>query len=345
MKITTHYFYAGDESAFVQWIEQQSYSAVFVLTDANVEGACLDIFSSFLPDLQFSTIVVQAGEAHKNMETLSLIWQQMQAADRHALLINLGGGVISDMGGLAASLFKRGISFIHIPTTLLAMADATSGGKTAVNFQQFKNHIGLFAQPEAVYVNTTFLQSLSEAHIRAGMAEILKLGIIYDEKLLQAYDAWDGNWNISLDWIKQSIEAKMRIVEQDPLEKGLRKLLNFGHTLGHALESMSMSSTIPLLHGEAVALGMQGEAHIALERKMISSQDFDRIIHWTNRLCPGYSWAEFDGSAFWKYLSGDKKNKNAQISFSLPTAIGMGAFDVFCTKEEIENGLQYILQK
>ena len=243
-------------SHFLQLQEQLAaaqYSKIFVLVDSNTKNHCLPILKKALNNVALTSILIEAGEAHKNINTCQRIWNALiqQRADRNAVLLNLGGGVIGDMGGFCASTFKRGIDFIQIPTTLLAQVDASIGGKLGIDFALVKNSIGLFKNPKGVYLHPAFFNTLPKAELYSGFAEIIKHTLIADEhywEQLLSFNNLEQN-----DWepvIKQSLLVKKRIVEQDPLEKGIRKSLNFGHTIGHAVESLSWETTQPLLHGE-----------------------------------------------------------------------------------------------
>jgi 3-dehydroquinate synthase len=344
MENTSKYFYAGDEAAFLDFIKQQKYTSIYVLSDENVYSKCTAILKEYIKNIWFSFIVVSSGEDNKNLSTLQEIWTQLENADRHALLINFGGGLIGDMGGMAASLHKRGIDFMHIPTTLLAMADATTGGKTGVNFHDIKNHLGLFSNPKAVYINPRFLETLSQEELLAGMAEIVKLGIIYKPDLLSQYEKWEDGSIPDLNLIRSALEAKLEIVEIDPIERGIRKLLNFGHTIGHALESASMSLDTSLLHGQAVAYGMLGESFMAHNRGMLSQDDFEKIQAWVLPLLPDYDLNLLDMNLMVKYLKADKKNYAANISFSLPLAIGEGSYDNYFETKEIQAAIRFLLK-
>lgn len=233
------------------FLAKHSYSKIAILVDENTKKFCLPL----LPRLKHIVIEIRSGETFKNVETCSFIWESLleHKLDRQSLLINLGGGVITDMGGFSASCFKRGIDFINIPTTLLAMVDASIGAKTGVDFGYQKNMIGLFSPAQKVLIDPTFLKTLEQRQILSGKAEMLKHGIIASKN---HFDKIVSSESIELESIKESIEIKAKIVAQDPTENGLRKSLNFGHTLGHALETWSLKNDKDILHGEAVAQGM-----------------------------------------------------------------------------------------
>ncbi|MEQ8926380.1 MAG: 3-dehydroquinate synthase family protein, partial [Fulvivirga sp.] len=250
-------------------------SKVAVLVDENTHEHCLP----HLGIKDFVLIRINSGEVHKNLATCQFIWETLtdHGFDRQGLLLNLGGGVIGDMGGFCASTYKRGIRFVNIPTTLLAQVDASVGGKLGIDFNRFKNHIGIFAEPEAVIIDPFFLETLPANELRSGFAEVIKHHLIRDLdgwKQLSQSKMETLNW---LEVIKHSVEIKNDIVIKDPKESGVRKILNFGHTIGHALESHYLNSDEPLLHGEAIALGMICESHISYQKNMISKEMLKEI--------------------------------------------------------------------
>ena len=245
------------------------YSQVAILVDENTKRDCL----SKLPQIESALIIeIKSGEQYKNISTCSFIWEQLTINnfDRNSLLINLGGGVIGDMGGFCAATYKRGLEFIHIPTTLLAMVDASVGGKLGIDFKGFKNQIGLFNNPKAVLISSVFLETLAESELKSGFAEVVKHALISDNSLwlkLKNTPFTDLDWE---DIIDTSIQIKNKIVLADPFEKGERKKLNFGHTFGHAIESYYLEKRTPISHGKAVFMGMILEAEIS---------DFERLTH------------------------------------------------------------------
>lgn len=316
-------------------------SKVFILTDENVAQFWLPEIEYWLNCKNAVEIVIKAGEQHKNLQTVQRIWRTLmkQHADRNALLINLGGGVISDLGGFAASTYKRGIKFVNVPTTLLAMVDAAIGGKTGIDFGGSKNQIGTFAEAEEVIIDPVFLETLPQREICSGLAEMLKYGFIADSNLL----------NVNLENYQQYIthcgEIKREIVMQDPTEKDLRKVLNFGHTLGHAIESHCLTTDYPLLHGEAVALGMVGALWLSvrqcgLDEKVL--QDFENQLPMLLSEVE-ISLSESDIEPILGYLVHDKKNKGEKPQFVLLEAVGKPVWDVEIEPNLVEESLQYII--
>lgn len=311
----------------------KNYSSVAVLADETTRVHCYEKVKGQLP--KHHLIVIPPGERHKNLEICRLVWQQLTEAelDRHSLLVVIGGGVAGDLGGFCASTFKRGIDFVLIPTTLLSMADSSIGGKTGIDFGSIKNHLGTFAMPKATWVVTSFLDTLPTSELRSGFAEIVKHAILSDRKL------WNSLRKKSLeqqDWrnlIKHSNAFKSSIVKKDPKEIGLRKVLNFGHTIGHALEGQALQTEKPILHGEAVAAGMIMESYIGLKKKLLKESEFDEIRDFILKIFgridvpPDESWMAT--------IRQDKKNKGKKILMALPRGIGKAVFDISVTESEI----------
>ena len=272
-------------------------------------------------------IEFEAGEQHKNIETCVQIWNVLTelGADRKSLVINLGGGVVTDLGGFVASTFKRGVDFIHIPTTLLSMVDASVGGKNGVDLGNLKNQIGVINVPTMVLIDTQYLETVPQNEMRSGLAEMLKHGLIYDkaywEKFLdlKAIDYADFD-----ELIYRSVEIKNEIVKQDPTEKNIRKALNFGHTLGHAIESyfLENKNKTTLLHGEAIAVGMILESYISLHKNLISPEEYTQIKTAIKTIFDDIEFAENDIEPILELLIHDKKNEYGSIQFALIEGIG-----------------------
>ena len=318
-------------------------SKVFILTDENVAPFWLPEVAYWLHCDPAVDIIIKPGEEYKNLQTVQRIWKTLlkHHADRNALLVNLGGGVVTDLGGFAASTYKRGIRFINIPTTLLSMVDAAIGGKTGIDFGGGKNQIGTFAEAEEVIVDPVFLSTLPRRELLSGMAEMLKYGFISDAKLLKE----------NLDNYQQHIarcgEIKREIVAQDPTEKGLRKILNFGHTIGHAIESHCLTTDHPLLHGEAVALGMAAALwlsvkHCDLDKKVL--KDYEKQLPMLLSEAE-MSLSEEDTTSILSYLALDKKNKGEKPQFVLLEAVGKPVWNVEVDAEEVRTALAYIINK
>lgn len=336
-----------EESSFFSlshFLDGEAYknSAKFILCDTNTAAACLPVIEKAIPDLKSGIIIIPAGEENKNIESAGVIWNALTdaGADRKSVLICLGGGMITDIGGFAASVYKRGTTFLHIPTTLLGMVDAAIGGKTGIDFNRLKNHIGTFSLPAAIFIYPGFLNTLNERIKRSGIAEMIKHAVLADRLLFDMMASADENYFYAPEAISQSIAIKLKIVSEDPLEMHKRKLLNFGHTIGHAVESFSlMHDSDPVLHGEAVAMGMICETFISVSKKKLDETICQEIV---NLICkyfkkiPVYE-NQFDGLI--KLMMQDKKNKNGMINFSLPEKKGSATFDNFAGAEEIKKAL------
>lgn len=314
-------------------VRKEHYSKAFVLVDSNTSEYCLSIFFQQLhTDVPLEVIELEPGEEHKNIETCIQVWQTLAdlGADRKSLIINLGGGVITDLGGFVASTFKRGVDFINIPTTLLAMVDASLGGKTGVDMGALKNQIGVINNPVAVLIDTIFLKTLSPEQIRSGFAEMLKHGLIYNKEYWCSVVALINLTNDDLDTaIKQSVEIKNIIVKQDPTEKGIRKILNFGHTLGHAIESYFLESKNrnTLLHGEAIAIGMILESHISMQQGLLKEKDYQKIKKVLLSVYDKISFTEKEVDAITELLIHDKKSEFGLPKFVLLTEKGKAVID------------------
>ncbi|MFM2267936.1 MAG: hypothetical protein RL757_1377 [Bacteroidota bacterium] len=320
----------ADYSIFIgndwnEWnIFLQQYQKIVVLCDGNTEKFCFEPFSNHFPAHKTSRIRIGAGETFKNLETCQHIWQQLfeLQADRNTLLINLGGGVIGDMGGFCAATFKRGMPFLQLPTTLLSQVDASIGGKLGIDFGGVKNSIGVFQNPKAVFVFPQFLKTLSAAELRSGFAEIVKHALIADKNQWNAIKNLENLKNIDFStFLKHSLEIKKRIVEIDPFEKGLRKALNFGHTIGHAVESLALESPKPLLHGEAVAIGMICETWLSHKILGLPKEEVTAVTNFILKIY-GKNDINFNNNALLALMQQDKKNEAARINFSLLPALG-----------------------
>lgn len=320
------------------------YSRLCVIADDNTETLCLPRIEPLLKDYEWTAIVIPPGEQQKNIETCGSIWRQMMEAriDRRSLVIDLGGGVIGDMGGFCASTFKRGIDFVQIPTTLLSQVDASIGGKLGIDFAQVKNSIGLFRDPQAVFIDPAFLNTLPARELRSGFAEIIKHSLIADADQWRAIQKLESLKEV--DWpalIGPSLGIKQGIVEQDPLERSLRKALNFGHTIGHAVEGFALGGPEPLLHGEAIAVGMICEAFLSRRLLGLPEHDLEAVSLFLLRIYGHYPLAERCFDELLQLMKNDKKNEEGKINFSLLPA--PGRVKVNCTAEpsDIEDSLLY----
>jgi 3-dehydroquinate synthase len=310
------------------FLKENSYSSLFIIVDSNTNEHCIPKFLPLLEtDLKIEIIEFEPGEPNKNIETCVEIWNVLTelGADRKTLVINLGGGVVTDLGGFVSSTFKRGIDFIHIPTTLLSMVDASVGGKNGVDLGNLKNQIGVINTPKMVLIDTQYLDTLPQNEMRSGLAEMLKHGLIYDKVYwehfldLKAIDFADFD-----NLIYRSVIIKNEIVMQDPTEKNIRKALNFGHTLGHAIESyfLENENKTTLLHGEAIAIGMILESFISLDKKLISQDEYSQIKAVIKGIYEEVIIEELDINPILELLIHDKKNEYGKIQFALIEGIG-----------------------
>jgi 3-dehydroquinate synthase len=309
-------------------LKENKYSNLFIIVDNNTNEFCLPKFLPFLEtDLTIEIIEFEAGEHNKNIETCVQIWNVLTelGADRKSLVLNLGGGVVTDLGGFVASTFKRGIDFIHIPTTLLSMVDASVGGKNGVDLGNLKNQIGVINVPKMVLIDTQYLDTSPQNEMRSGLAEMLKHGLIYDAAYwkqfldLKAIDFADFD-----ELIYRSVEIKNEIVTQDPTEKNIRKALNFGHTLGHAIESyfLENENKTTLLHGEAIAVGMILESYISWNKNLINEEEYFQIKSTIKTIYDDIVFEENDIEPILELLIHDKKNEYGNIQFALIEGIG-----------------------
>ena len=322
---------------------------VFVLVDENTEPYCLPMLPSLL-GRRAIVVRIKSGEEHKNINTLQEIWTQMcnGGGDRKSLFINLGGGVIGDMGGLAASLFKRGIRFVNVPTTLLAQVDASCGGKLAVDFNGLKNEIGLFRNPDKVIICTEFLKTLPKRQLISGMAEIAKHAILSGEEYfheLSNFNPDKPNWQVLSALVEKSVMIKNEFAGADPTEKGVRKMLNLGHTIGHAIESYSFTTgKEPLLHGEAVAVGLVCEIFLSNKLLKFPVQKMMNIVQYLSEMFTPYKFGYDQYDALIALMNHDKKNSGGEISFSLMSDFGQYHYDQHCTTDDIYQALSFYQQ-
>lgn len=331
----------GEEVA--TFLIDKKYSQVVVVTDENTHQYCYPLLNPHLP--KHTLIEILSGEEFKNIETCTFLWQKLTdlRVDRHAVMIVLGGGVLGDMAGFCAATFKRGIDFILIPTTLLAQADASIGGKLGIDFDAFKNHIGLFKQPVLTLLHSGFLKTLPEHELRSGFAEVMKHALISDNQL----------WNeirskklLEQDWQKlllHSASFKFNIIEQDPTEKGIRKILNAGHTIGHALESYLLKKGKKVTHGEAVAAGLVAEAHLAFEREFISEVKLKAINNYIKETFGKLPFKEADSGAIAEYALQDKKNKGNEILCVLLKEEGSAGWNYTISLQDVKEALSFYL--
>ena len=322
------------------FLAKQDFTQLAVLVDVHTHIHCYPIIQQQLP--AHTLIKIPAGESYKNIDSCLSIWKNLTDLnfDRHALLLVLGGGVLGDMGGFCAATYKRGISFILMPTTLLAQVDASIGGKLGIDFEHYKNHIGVFQQPLATLISPVFLNTLPERELRSGFAEVIKHCLIADKAM------WEVIRTKTLaeqDWAKlipHSIKIKEDITQKDPREKGIRKALNFGHTLGHALETYFLSTSKPIFHGEAVAMGMIMESKIAHSKGLLTFEELNQIKAYVFSIF-GKVTEPFSSQEIIRLTLQDKKNKGNEVLMAVPKGIGTCVWDETTSEKEMLEAIEY----
>lgn len=309
------------------YLASLSYDKLFILTDTNTRTMCLPLLRG-VPALAGADIIeAEAGDMHKTIDSLSRIWMRLsnEGASRNSLLVNLGGGMITDMGGFAGATFKRGIRTINIPTTLMASVDAAVGGKTAVNFNGLKNEIGSFYPPLRVFIDCGFLRTLDRDNVLSGYAEMIKHGLISSLEVyvpVMLYDIDTMNYDYLNTLVGQSVAVKERIVAEDPKEHGIRKALNFGHTIGHAYESLSFHMNRPLLHGHAVAAGIVSELYLSHKVCGFPKEKVSQVVAYIKSYYPPFHFGCKDYDKLYELMTHDKKNSGGVINFTLLGEVG-----------------------
>lgn len=322
------------------------YDKLFVLADTHTVEQCYPLIKD-IPLLQDAPVItVKAGDTHKDLESLSSIWMRLseEGATRHSLLLNLGGGMVTDMGGFAGATFKRGIRTINVPTSLMASVDAAVGGKTGINFNGLKNEIGSFHPPLRVFIDCDFLRTLDRANILSGYAEMIKHALIssmdvYLPVMLYDIDRMDYSYLNQL--VAQSVAVKENIVAQDPKEKGIRKALNFGHTIGHAYESLSFLQNKPLLHGHAVAAGLVSELYLSHKLCGFPKEKLSQVICYLKTYYPAFFFTCKDYDRLYELMTHDKKNEGGIINFTLLGQVGDVRINRHVEKEQILEAMDF----
>ena len=347
VKLKEYNIYIGDVwETFKDFLKQEAYIKPMILVDENTRRDCLPIFLKKSGLKDYSIIETTSGEINKNLQTCEMIWREMMSAKatRRSLTINLGGGVIGDMGGFCASTFKRGMDFIQVPTTLLSQVDSSIGGKLGIDFGPLKNSIGLFKNPKAVFIDPIFYETLDPREFRSGFAEVIKHSLIADQeqwKILQGLEQV-----ADFDWEKllvPSLMIKKKIVEEDPFEKGIRKALNFGHTIGHAIEGDALTKGISLLHGEAIAIGMVCEAWLSYKTCGFEEKDLNSITQFMLHHYGHYKFSKSSFPNFLQLMQQDKKNETKEINFTMLKSPGEALINQYCSNSLIEQSLEYYL--
>lgn len=332
-------------SDFNQYLVENKPSKVFFLVDENTHEHCLLKLLADLPDLEtYEVLEIEPGEESKCHEILIHLYHALTEleADRKALLVNVGGGVVTDLGGFLAATYKRGIPFINFPTSLLAMVDASAGGKTGIDLGSYKNQIGVFADAVSTYINPDFLETLPEEQLRSGFAEMLKHGLIADAEYFGQLIKKNKNHLDPTDAeIWRSVEIKAGIVEQDFRESSIRKALNFGHTIGHAIEGLFLENGTPILHGEAIAQGMLAELWLSKECCGLPETEFEKA---TKALVKIYGALKVDleENSLLALMANDKKNERGVLKFSLIQKIGLAEVNVAVNSEKALEALRYL---
>lgn len=321
------------------------HDRTFILADETTEKCCLPLISGVDCLKSASTIVIGSTDANKTLESLAHVWEKLGegGATRHSLLINIGGGMVTDLGGFAASTFKRGINYINIPTTLLAMVDASVGGKTGINFRGLKNEVGVFSNASTVILDTRFLKTLDSENIRSGYAEMLKHGLISNEPMwaeLLNFDLEHPDLDILQTMLADSVKVKQRIVTEDPLEQGLRKALNLGHTIGHAFESFALKQK-PILHGYAVAYGLVSELYLSTIKAGFPSEKMHQTVNFIKEHYGKMDITCDDYPTLLELMTHDKKNVAGVINFTLLGDIGDIRINQTVTKDDIYEALDF----
>lgn len=335
------------EQMWQQAIKQCASNKLFITVDENTKKHCLPLIR-YIKELKKAHIIeTTSGEKNKNIASANVIWQQLSdnKADRQSLLINLGGGLLCDLGGFAASTFKRGIRFINIPTTLLACVDASIGGKLAINFNALKNEIGLFRSPDFVLIYTDFIKTLDYENILSGYSEMIKHSLIYSSsnwKTIQQLDVKNIDYKLLNTLITKSIFIKNEFVKSDPREKNIRKALNFGHTIGHAIESYLIDKETPVSHGKAVAYGMLCESYLSYKKMGLQRSDLDQIAKFITAIYGAITIPDNQYDYLYELMTHDKKNEDTKILFTLISAIGTVEINKLCPQEDVYASLDYL---
>lgn len=329
-------------------ISNIKHDKLFILTDTHCNELCYPLIADIEEIKQAKKITIESGDDNKNIDSLSLIWYFLSnnGATRHSLLINLGGGMITDIGGFAAASFKRGIKCINIPTTLLGAVDAAVGGKTGINFNGLKNEIGAFAAAETVLIDSNFFRSLDRFNLLSGYAEMIKHGLISDESVwakLLSFDTYNVNYTILNELVVESVAVKEKIVEQDPFEKNIRKALNLGHTIGHAFESLSYTIEKPIQHGYAVAWGLICELYLSYKKCNFPKNKLQQTLSFVKENYGILPFSCDDYDALYELMKHDKKNASTEcINFTLLKNIGDIMLDQTASKDEIFESIDFL---
>lgn len=330
------------------YLQAQVYDKLFILTDQHTHAHCFPVIQAIQDVKQARLIIIRAGDVHKNVEQLMVVWKVLSehGASRNSLLINLGGGMITDLGGFAGATFKRGLHTLNIPTTLMAAVDAAVGGKTGVNFNGLKNEIGSFYVPDSVLIDCVFLRTLDQDNLLSGYAEMIKHGLVdspavLGEVLSYPLDSADLDIERLTELVKISVAIKERIVSEDPTEKGIRKALNLGHTVGHAFESLSFKKERPILHGHAVAAGLVCELYLSHKNCQLPVGVLRSTTNFIKENYPSFGFGCDDYNILYELMTHDKKNESEMINFTLLAEIGDIRINQIVAKKMIFEALDF----
>ena len=334
------------ENELAQLLHSLSYDGLFLLTDYNTQNACLPLIQS-LPEIQTAKkISIPTGDENKHIESLSKVWKFLSdnGANRKSLLINLGGGMLTDLGGFAAATFKRGIRFVNIPTTLLGAVDAAVGGKTGINFNGLKNEIGAFAPAIAVLIDSNFFKTLDTTQLLSGYAEMLKHSLLRSAEQLNEllyFDLGNVDYERLNNLLFESVLIKEQIVKEDPIEQGIRKALNLGHTFGHAFESLAFETNRPIPHGYAVAWGIACELYLSFVKLGFDQTELMKITRFVKEHYGSFHFNCTHYPRIYEWMLHDKKNETSAINFTLLKAIGKIEINQTANRQEIEEALDF----
>ena len=347
---TNHYdiFISNQNSSLInKFISKNKYSKVFILVDSNTNKYCLDLFlEKHLSGIDFKIVKIKEGEENKNTKNLYSAWTKISklGGDRNSLLINLGGGLVSDLGGFVASTYNRGIDFINVPTTLLSIVDASIGGKVGINIGRLKNQVGVFNYPKLILIDTSFLETLPKREINSGFAEMLKHGLIFEKNYYKTLSELKNiDSKLSTELIYNSIKIKNEVVNRDPKEKNFRKILNFGHTLGHAIEShfLGKKKAKNLLHGEAISIGMILESYISYKILKLPYEQCENIKQTINNNFKKVKINKEDLKSILRLIKFDKKNRGEKVLFVLLYEIGKIKIDIEVPKKIVIESFEF----
>ncbi len=339
--------YSGNlETELTEWIRNYPSGKVFMATEETVDKLWVTKYDGFFKSNGIGKVVIPAGENNKKIGSVVKIWEFLSknGGDRKSLLINIGGGMLTDLAAFAATTFKRGIDFLNVPTTLLSQVDASVGGKTGINFAGLKNEIGTFKEPVAVIINATFLKTIDKKKFISGFAEMIKHGLIFSPshlKELREFDLRNIDYGHLQNIVRNSVDIKTHFVRNDPTEQNIRKALNFGHTIGHAFESYAMGQNKPIEHGYAVAYGMIAELYLSAEKCGFPVKESEIMTEWLLDLYGRFDIQEKDFDPLFELMTHDKKNEAGRINFTLLSDIGRMEINQNCSKELVYKSLNY----